>query len=311
MTTHPRQRLGRRLIAAGVLAFLLALAAVSVAPTPLRQVASARAAASGGAVSVQMPLPAPKPQASAAEAIQVFDIAALDLSPAPEKTPLAAEKPKTEAQKEVSPQPQKPVQSPVRPRPQPLQQPKHATPKTIPVSASDAAPAVAPSAASPGELPGLVVDYTAIGFDRYARFTEQAGGAFFVYTGGADLSHKVSIGKESPRILPGDTTGLALDRLYLISDAAIAERLQGVRLPERAQSNVVVMAWPRWLDRKVWDMVLASLNDGGFKPKTISRVDARVRDTGVGLELKMESVTLRDGNRRIPLAKPRAVRIQS
>jgi hypothetical protein len=308
------RRLRQRMLAVAVLAFLLGIAALaSVASVPLRKVASAQA--SGGPMaSAQIPLPksVPQEQKPAPKAIQVYDVAALDLRPASEKTPLAEEKPKpkTENRKENSqpPKPAEPVQT--RPRPQP--QPKRAAPKmTVPASAPAEKPPAIPSAPSPGELPGLVVDYSAIGFDRYARFTEEAGGAFFIYTGSADLAHKVSIGGARSRLLPKDTAGLALERLYLISDAEIPGRLSDVGLPENAQRGVVILAWPLWLDRRVWEVVSASLNDSGFKPKAVSRVDARIRDTGAGLVLKIESATLREGNKRVPFAKPRSVRIQS
>jgi hypothetical protein len=305
------RRLRQRMLAVGVLAILLGVAAMaSLATTPMRKVSSAHA--SGGPVaSAQVPIPKPAPQAreTPPQAIRVYDIAALDLRSAAEKSPLAAENPKPKAETSKEPQPPKPA-APVQSPPQ--TQPKRAAPKTATLAAQPVEkPPAVPSAPSPGELPGLVVDYAAIGFDRYARFTEESGGGFFIYTGTADLAHKVSIAGARSRLLPKDTAGLALERLYLISDAEIPGRLGNIPLPADAQRNVVVMAWPFWLDRKVWEMVVASLNDGNLKPKSVSRVDARIHETGAGLVLKIESATLREGNRRVPFAKPRSVRIQS
>lgn len=264
------------------------LPAVKPAP-PARPVSPAAVAARAEKAPSVEPVPAPPAPRPRDEA-----------GPKSEPKPRATEPP-------AAPPPQKQTQPQTQPEP-----PAQAGPDQTPPAKTTAAPTSPPAAGGlkPGQYPPLVVEFDSIGFERYARITEQAGGAFFAYIGGEGLGPRVSLSGREPAA-SGPTADLATERPYLVSDPAVGERLAPLDLGERASRSSVVMLWPRWLDARAWDAIEAALREEKIPGDRVMQVDARLLEAGGRALLRIEGFTLQPDGQARRLASPRTVRIGS
>jgi hypothetical protein len=154
----------------------------------------------------------------------------------------------------------------------------------------------------------LAVDFQAIGLDRYVRATEAAGGAFFAYLGARGLGPQVSL-TEGRIVRTARQTELAIERPYLVSDAAIRQRLEGLDLPDGASLTAVVMLWPRDLDARAWRAIEEALRTEAVFSDQVAQIDARFGETADRPEIQILGFTmLGDGGRR-RLPHPRKVSV--
>lgn len=154
-----------------------------------------------------------------------------------------------------------------------------------------------------GRYPSLSVDYQSIGLERYVRATEAAGGAFFAFLGSRGIGPQISL-IEGRIVRTARAADLAIERPYLVSDAAIEHRLQGLDLPEGSSLSSVVMVWPRDLDRRAWRAIDEALRAEALSSDQVAQVDARFVE---GAELQIIGFTLQADGARRRLSQPRKI----
>lgn len=306
-------RLRQGLTVAGLLVLLIVAGSKILLPAlPRQRVDIQLDAASAAAVPGSAEPEAMAAVAPAGASVQLYDISVLDLRRA-ERPPATALKPAAR-----KPPIGSPAKQPTRPESNAQTETKRSPPKAEPQPDPPRPPAEPPKAAPSapsrrGELPGLMVEFSALGLERYARLTERLGGAFFAYMGSEaanPLGPRISLAARRVLAL-GETSDLASDRPYLVSDPDVAERLRGIELPPGASQASVVMMWPRWLDRAVWSTVAVALSDSGARSEDVARIEASAREADGAVEVRIEGLVLRENGRRIALSTPRTVRVGS
>lgn len=291
----------------GMLAFALVAAAYFWAPFPaIERVAIQIVPASSTPISTsranRFSGDAAKPKVDSAETtVRIYETAILNL-----ERELTRARPKSPEKPQAKPNPKPP--KPKAKKAAKAMQANATSPAPKRLSSESPSAGAAVPAARSGEWPGLIVDFSSIGFRRYAILTEKAGGIFFAYRGANGIGPRISFaeGKVSPS---GDTANLAFDRPYLVSDPSVAEWLAGFDMPEGTSRSSVVVLWPKWLDRAVWSSVALTLAEGAAKPEQVKSIGARAQDASNGFDLRIESYALKDGDRRVSANEVRTIRV--
>lgn len=305
-------RLRQGLFVAGLLVLLLVAGAQAWllkqprqwVEMPLDQTSAAPSAPHAAAVANETTATSAKETSS--QTVRVYNFDKLELRPTP--VPVPADSEKTAVEKPATSNPALPRNEKLKPRPASPGAKAAAAPLPVPhLNRPAESPSTVPP--KPGEMPGLIVDFSGLGFARYVQFVEQAGGTFFAYRGSDGLGPRLSLTRQRA-ITKGNDSDLATDRPYLVSDPGVTERLAALDLPEGTSRSSVVMLWPKWLDRAVWNAITQALAEGRVRLEEVRQVDASVLDHGTAIDLHIESYALRNEGQRMVLSVPRTIRVK-
>jgi hypothetical protein len=171
-----------------------------------------------------------------------------------------------------TPRPAPPAESHTPPAPSKTPMPTPAEPVVERAAPTPpAAPADTPI--EDAEWPTLVIDFAAIGIERYVGLTERMGGAFFAFMKQPrGLGPRLALLERGVRGDRIDTT-LATGRPHLVNDGAIGQLLAPIALPLGASRSSVVMIWSTWMDRLIWSEIESACAEAGLSIRDLTKVE--------------------------------------